>query len=416
MRNSLCLELLVSAAVLLLSGCEVGPRSRRTYFFEKEKRVIIIPVAFNDTITGRFLFDTGATNGYLILDSSFCATHPLPAWSDKPDHVYFSPHTGWATSESPSFRQAIHKKPTRAAISNVDLVYNYLHIRNQKYGSAEDLQGTVGFPDNDSTHVWELNFEHNYLEIHEAEKFRRPADCYWLPFVNERGSMNTVHIQFPLTVKSATGDTVTIDYPYLIDTGMAQDFVLLPSAKEIEFFRKREDAVLINRGHGGDYRSRYDVNAIAFDGFKIDSMRIYTDEFATQLSAYARGIIGLNFLKRFNVFFDFDSRQVGLQPIRNFSRIFNNFSGRFYFSVDTTLDGRRIVTMMPDYVKNNHYKEAGLQKGDEIVAINGFTLKDLSFDNAVKIKESLTRKLDIVRDGKPMKITVRLDEDDLKGE
>jgi len=145
-------------------------------------------------------------------------------------------------------------------------------------------------------------------------------------------------------------------------------------------------------------------------------MRIYTDEFATQLSAYARGIIGLNFLKRFNVFFDFDSRQVGLQPIRNFSRIFNNFSGRFYFSVDTTLDGRRIVTMMPDYVKNNHYKEAGLQKGDEIVAINGFTLKDLSFDNAVKIKESLTRKLDIVRDGKPMKITVRLDEDDLKGE
>ena len=261
-----------------------------------------------------------------------------------------------------------------------------------------------------------LNFEHNYLEIHEAEKFRRPADCYWLPFVNERGSMNTVHIQFPLTVKSATGDTVTIDYPYLIDTGMAQDFVLLPSAKEIEFFREREDAVLINRGHGGGYRSRYDVNAIAFDGFKIDSMRIYTDEFATQLSAYARGIIGLNFLKRFNVFFDFDSRQVGLQPIRNFSRIFNNFSGRFYFSVDTTLDGRRIVTMMPDYVKNNHYKEAGLQKGDEIVAINGFTLKDLSFDNAVKIKESLTRKLDIVRDGKPMKITVRLDEDDLKGE
>lgn len=104
MRNSLCLELLVSAAVLLLSGCEVGPRSRRTYFFEKEKRAIIIPVAFNDTITGRFLFDTGATNGYLILDSSFCATHPLPAWSDKPDHVYFhlirdgqlrkAPHSG----------------------------------------------------------------------------------------------------------------------------------------------------------------------------------------------------------------------------------------------------------------------------------------------------------------------------------
>ena len=57
-----------------------------------------------------------------------------------------------------------------------------------------------------------------------------------------------------------------------------------------------------------------------------------------------------------------------------------------------------------------------MQKGDEIVAINGFTLKDLSFDNAVKIKESLTRKLDIVRDGKPMKITVRHDEDDLKRE
>ena len=80
---------------------------------------------------------------------------------------------------------------------------------------------------------------------------------------------------------------------------MAQDFVLLPSAKEIEFFRKREDAVLINRGHGGGYWSRYDVNAIAFDGFKIDSMRIYTDEFATKLSAYARGIIGLNGLTYF---------------------------------------------------------------------------------------------------------------------
>ena len=155
MRNSLCLELLVSAAVLLLSGCEVGPRSRRTYFFEKEKKSNHHSRCVQRHDYGTFLvryrrYQRLSDPGFLILrDSSFAGME-----RQTRSRVFFTSY-GMGNFGKPSFRQAIHKKPTRAAISNVDLVYNYLHIRNQKYGSAEDLQGTVGFPDNDSTHVWE---------------------------------------------------------------------------------------------------------------------------------------------------------------------------------------------------------------------------------------------------------------------
>jgi len=119
-----------------------------------------------------------------------------------------------------------------------------------------------------------------------------------------------------------------------------------------------------------------------------------------------------------------ENMRIGLQPIKNFQRIVNPTLIRFTYSYRTTDDGKYIVTVIADY-KNNPYKTAGLQVGDEIISINGILFKDLIEENNHDIKEN-NRKvdkeekkekedrytfkiMDILRNNKPMRLIIKVD-------
>lgn len=143
-----------------------------------------------------------------------------------------------------------------------------------------------------------------------------------------------------------------------------------------------------------------------FGNFAMDSLRIYT--FDDPLMVGTQYLIGQNFLRRFNVFFDMRNGRLGLQPIRNFRRVVNPNHRRFHLLVRPDTDGRFIVVKIADYAENR-YKQAGLREGDEVVAVNGYRYergKGLSDENAAVIFKQDTKVFDIVRDGKPLRITV----------
>lgn len=393
---------IICLCVSMLSiACHTETESRRGYFkVDPADRKIMIPVGLNDSLSVDLVFDTGVPLGYLSIDSSFCAEHPLDTWKGGPDVIAEMVDVGWTYDKSSC---SVYLNPLELTVCGDRMKYGYCVVKNwKKIMSNAANNGLFNIPANDTTHVWELNFEHDYLEIHPAAGFVLPEECFLLPFAEGQRD-SSLYVRIPLKVTCADGDTLTIDRTFLIDTGMPWDVVLMHPAEELGFFEEKE-AVYTGYGNGS-YR-RYTVDAGMFGNFAMDSLRIYTLD--DPLMVGTQYLIGQNFLRRFNVFFDMRNGWLGLQPIRNFRRVVNPNHRRFHLLVRPDTDGRFIVVKIADYAENR-YKQAGLREGDEVVAVNGYRYergKGLSDENAAVIFKQDTKVFDIVRDGKPLRITV----------
>lgn len=382
--------------------------NRVTFSINPNDLTLVLPFILNSNDTAKLAFDTGAGIGTLILDSSFCAKHPNVMSNIAPDTIV----RGGSSWSSTSIPTSVYKVTPKINIGNVDMNYSYMMTYNWKeYYGNYGVDGMFNIPKTDSTHVWEFNFDQNYLEIHSATDFKMPEDCYVTSLITDNKSPYPFNIKLPLKIKCNNGDTLTLNRTFMIDTGMPWDVALLSKAKELPFFNLRQDAVWT--AFLGSYYRCYNVNAIMNNGLKIDSLRIYTFNFPMGISADY--LIGLNFLKRFNVFFDLKNRQIGLQPIKNHKRIVNNLSRRFHYSTEKNSNGKFIVTFVADY-KENYYKTAGLQKGDEIVRVNSKPYKDITREERRNFYTKEILVLDIIRKGKPMKIIVKVDKNEKQGD
>ena len=311
------LLILILGLVSTFGSCNKNPN--RVYFtITPEHRTIDIPVYLDDSTIANMMFDTGC--GLFTLDSLFVSDNPHIG-HNTPDSI-FSIGSLWSFLRVPA---SYFKNDRTVKIGGKNLTYSSYCICKYKDYFNTKADGLFGIPRQDTTHVWELNYEHNYLEIHQAEGFEMPKNCFLLPYVDD------FTVQFPMLIEYPDGDTLTINELFFIDTGSQKDIVLVhPRQEELDFLNKKDDAIWITK-NSQEYMRRYTANATIFDNFYIDTLCIYTLDNPRRLN---RGyIIGQNFLKRFNVFFDQKNRQLGLQPIPNFQRLVSPNNGRFYFQV-----------------------------------------------------------------------------------
>ena len=345
-------------------------------------------------------FDTGW--GTFTLDSIFCAANPNIIMNN-PDSL-LQRGSAWTYSTVPTLR---YNQTKIVKIGNVPLTYQNLEVFNYKKYFNSTADGAFGIPQQDTIHVWEFNFENNYLEIHQADDFKMPEKCFLLPMTG------FFEVQLPMQIKFADGDTLTTNNTYLVDVGMPQDIALIYPTTEFEFFTKRNDAVWTTMD-GTNYYRHYNVSATLFENFAVDSLRIYTFDNPQRLKS--KYLIGQNFLKRFNVFFDMKNRQLGLQPIKNFQRIVNPNHKRFYFSLTETKEGRAFVSKVADY-PNNYIKNGGLQEGDEIVSMNNVLLSDSAFRGFYNLIEtSDTLIFGIIRNVKHLNFIIPVDKKEEQGD
>ncbi len=377
----------------------------RVYFtLDLDIQGIVIPVYFNDSTVANMLFDTGAMLGSLELESSFVVSHPSIVSCGIPDSVYTI--TGWL----PDYKiPGLYYKDFSeiVTIGGVPLLYQDLMTTNRQGYVGRYIDGMFNIPENDTIHVWELNFDSNYLEIHQVENFVIPENCFLVPMIKKEWKVKDYNYLYPLSIQlnnckfSIDGDTLINSLPYLMDTGSRYDLILnVLSPEELVFFHKKEEDAWVRIA--GGYGQRYTVNATLFDNFVVDSLCIYTHD------KININIMGLNFLKRFNVFFDMRNRQIGFQPVQQFKSIINTDENQFRCLTETNTEGKDIILAVADY-KNNPYKIAGLKKGDEIVSINGILFKNLNNQDIQEmINTSDTLIYDIIRRGQALKITVFL--------
>jgi hypothetical protein len=333
----------------------------RLYFsINSSTNKIIVPVHLNDSIVANLMFDTGVAAG-LILDSTFFFTYcPLPHVQPVKFQADFS-LVGTILSG------LTYHINTLAKIGQTIERYDSLSVLNlQKVLNNIPVNGIFSIPTTDTSHVWELNFENNYLEIHPAEDFQLPAACILSPIVEAYHEKYCMQIPLQLIYGN---DTLQTDGVYIIDTGnFYNDVILTPPAEAIDFLNGYDNDIWFAFGKNGIQRNI--VQAIAWNDFAIDTLHLYT---FYQREGFRN--IGINFLKRFNVFFDLRKRQIGLQPIK-YARL-AQFSEVFHYSIDSrpTQAGNYRINSMGDY-KTNYYRTAGLQVGDEIVSVNGIPYKN----------------------------------------
>jgi len=359
-------------------------------------------------IPANLSFDTG---GQLCLDSALIANHPSIL-----ENIPVSPDTiptgsGWAKNRIPGllFKNISQKMEIGNSIVHYTsmTVFNYKKNSNNPYGD----EGVFNIPQEDFVNVWELNFDYNYLEVHNADGFKMPENTLTYPLLGLK-NVPRYFVELPLKIQYSDGDTLSITKkPFFIDLGMAWDIALNTINPEIGFFDKRTDAVWTKFLDG--YSKHYKVKCTLSDNFSMDSLRIYTYNF--YYHPYPTYIVGLNFLKRFNVFFDMKNRRLGLQPVKHFQRVINPLHPRYYYNIQKSTTGKYIITDIADY-KENYFKTAGLRMGDEVIMINEMPIQSVT---PIIFNKFLRRDImvfDLKREGNLQRINVKINRNEKQGD
>jgi len=389
--------------------------NNRIFFSLKPEYVhMVFPVYLNDSISANMTLDTGSRDGAFLIDSTFIDQHlaSFPYFTDDNVSNVFRVGSGWGTN---SVRNLVFNINQKVKLGNTELNYNRIQVSDWKGAMYDPLtEGVFNIPENDTTHIWEFNFENNYLEIHSVEDFKFPQNSFFVALEKEV-YYDTISwsfiVKLPIFIESSDGDTITMNCKFFIDTGMHWDIALFSHAEEWNFFNSKDDA-LWTRRTGNTYDRRHTVKATLFDEIIIDSLyiHVFNEDHALKMN-----LIGLNFLKHFNVFFDMKDLQMALQPITNFQRLSRPNIRRFHYLAHSIDDGRFVVSFVPDYPKN-YYKTAGLHVGDEIIRINNIQYKDITPEITSDYYKMDTLYFDIIRDGIPIKLNIPVDKNEVQGD
>lgn len=400
--------IIIFFATIVLS-CSQNKEASRAYFtIDPKDRKISVPISLNDSILANLGFDTG---GHLVLDSELIANHPsiLKNIPVSPDTIPTG--SGWAKNRIPGlFFKNISQKLT---IGNFSTQYTYMTVFNFKnhFNNPSGDEGIFNIPPEDSVNVWELNFDYNYLEVHNADGFKMPENTVTYPLLGPK-NVPRYYVELPLKIQYSDGDTLSITKKlFCIDLGMPWDIALNTINPEIGFFEKREDAVWTKFLDG--YSKHYKIKCTLSDNFSLDSLRIYTYNFPNY--PYPAYLLGLNFLKRFNVFFDMKNRRLGLQPVKHFQRVINPLHPRYYFNIQKNTTGKYIITDIADY-KENYFKSTDLRKGDEVIMINKMPVQSVT---PIIFNKFLRRDImvfDLKREGNLQRITVKINRNEKQGD
>lgn len=376
--------------------------SDKVYFHIPENYPhIVVPVSINDSTQANLMFDSAA-GGVLWLDSAFCVQNKIKIDNE----IMYNGGVAWSTSRTPFH---LSTTPMNLTFENLHITYKQHEILDWKwYMGAYEPVGMFGIPTDDTTHIWEINFEKEYLQIHPGSSFTAPEGTTFFPMEANEGSFL---ITMPITARFANGTIIKGRWKGIIDTGSHRDIILVNDAPEIKLLKKRNDAVWTTNPNG--YLHYNEVSATVFDMYHLDSLRLYVTQ--NRVTGDFNYVIGMNFLKHFNVFLDLKNKRLGLQPLEHFRRIKDSLAPPYHFSTKKNKYGRNIIVHIADY-ESNYIRKSGLRLGDEVISIDGIDYNKLTLSDEYRSMKMDTVKYKIRRQGKIKVFIVHIDKNEKLGD
>jgi hypothetical protein len=324
----------------------------------------------NDTLQGKFVFDTGADG--LYFDSLFFEKSHFS--KDK----LVNANIGGAGNK----RQQI-KVYTDSVIFKVDTFsYSPEHtpIINLKSIIGKEADGIIGL-DFVTDKVIEINYHKEFIKLASVNIFSDSSfQKIPLTIVDNR-----LYLQSELIVN----DNVKIRGKFLLDLGYPGIMSLTsPTAERLDLTKTIENKAQYYTtiaGVGGE-GAGYDIRAkeITIGNFLLNKpiVEYSINNSGAMANESYLGIIGNGILERFDVIIDCKNKYLYLKPNKSFSLPFFSVTSGLLFTDRTDIYGGLYIRGI--YFKSNAEKE-GIKIGDIITHINGKSVAEINYKERLKI-------------------------------
>jgi len=259
-----------------------------------------------------------------------------------------------------------------------------------------------------SCFIVDINFESKIITLIKPEYFKPKKRYTALPITIE-----DTKPFLKVRAKQTESDEMTLKL--MIDTGASHALLLEEESHENIRIPTPNIPSNIGRGLAGDLKGKIGrIESLGFGDFQFKGVITTFPETNSYLDSlkrgniYRNGTLGGEVMSRFNIIFDYSDGLLYLKKNSKYSKRFEyNISGIIIKATGLNLEDFTI-----DEVRKGSAAElAGLQQGDEIIAVNNSNVKNLKLEQVIgyfNSKHNKLLKVDLKRDGVLIKKKFRL--------
>jgi predicted aspartyl protease len=313
---------------------------------------IYIPIFLNDSIKAKAMFDTGAPGLPLMNDS----LAPLFNFNYEKGH-YMS---CFLLDGCMMCRLPKHKLKTKIGD------FNYM----QKYAVCDirkfECDILLGIREIDKI-VIEIDLEKKYLNFIDSLKKKSQ---YFADIVRQK------HILVPLTIITQSGKAFSGNF--ILDTGYPGMIMLFDEPKKSEIISEIPDSSKIVAKYLSGYEettfrpAKLKIGNYLFDEPVVDVSNI-------SLKSKIKGLIGNNFIKKFNIKIDLKENKLYLSPKQK-KETKNDIFHSGIISINPLESKEGLKYEIAGIVIDRNADKAGFKLGDKIIEINGKLTRNIPID------------------------------------
>ena len=343
---------------------------------------IYVKTTINDSITGNFIYDTGALDFYL--DTTFVRKNKFQF--DK-KQIFELGGVGSGTKTTQLVNDKIYYKVDK----------KYIHSRTTYLVGLKDFMGE------------------NIDGILGVKTFQnRP---HKIDFINKKLTFTDKHENYDSIKFIYEGDKIYVPLHYTVDEKQYSGKFILDLGSSLTVLNSTSRISTASAvtsigigGIGGETKGK----TLIFDAIQLGNqvitdyvLDISEDKAGALADANYDGILGNDILDNFDIILDLEQKVLYVKPNKKFNRHKKMLYKSFSYIDNTNTTGSWTVSYI--YLNTDAYKK-GLRLHDEILEIDGVKvskLKRVPFYKALKLNQEL--KLTLRRNGDTIKINVILD-------
>jgi len=368
--------------------------------FRYQNNFILVDVLFNNIFPLTFIFDTGSENT-ILLNKTYAELLNI-----KYDRDYTVYGADLQRELLVHLAKGINLElPGISANNSPILIVDEDYFQFEKYIGLK-IHGILGMDLFRLTFI-QINYKRQKIILHSPEDFKKPSNKF-VAFPIE-----IYRNKFYLTTRGSVQNNKPVDLTLLLDTGANISLLLHNKSDSTITLPSKLIPGKLGDGLGGfieGYMGR--TQSLSIGDFSFNNIVTNFQELPPDLNRRdinnRNGILGNELLCRFNVIFVPFANTLYLKPEKKYNRGFK-FDRSGIVLIASGLDLRRFTVI--DVIPDSPAANAGLQKGDVIVRVNGISTRSLAIESITrKFQKKVGKKFKLVvfRDGHKKRFTFKL--------
>ncbi|MGW8123343.1 aspartyl protease family protein [Roseivirga echinicomitans] len=370
--------------------------------FKNESNLMIVPIKINDEGPFNFILDTGSESGMIfdkliIGENNLVNARKIPIYSANGDKVTDL----WVAHDIKVNFDGVNGRDQSMLV----LQNNFVDIEHVLGIEAHGILGAEIF----NQFVVSVDYSERRINLSHPEDFERPKKYKRIPITIEdlRPFVN-------VGVKQKGKKAITVKL--LIDTGASSALFLDAGASDDIVLPEKTLDHIIGRGLAGVLSGKIGrVKKVKLGNYKFKKvLTSYPDGWGISKPDSARieediryGTIGSDILSKFHVIFNYSEGYMYLKPNKNYQEKFKfNTIGMNVMAFGEQLNEYYVN----DIIEDSPADKAGLQIGDEVIAMNNSPAFFYKLDEIVSILKrprGERLKLIIRRDGELIQFNLK---------